>query len=515
MSKHYDAIIIGTGITGLFTALDINKRLNILVITKTSDDDGNSALAQGGIVSCINSKIHFEDTMKAGSFYNNEEALKVISENSKANIDKLIQHGVNFDRDGFGNLKLTREGGHSEITILYCKDKTGKEIIRALNDKVRKSSNITILENTQVIELFKKDEVIEGIVVLDENDDIKKYNTKVVVLATGGIGKIYKDTTNSEQITGDGIALGYNIGARVKDMEFIQFHPTAMYGNSYERRFLISEAVRGEGAFLRNINGERFMNKYHPMKDLAPRDIVSRSIFKELRITKSDFVYLDITHKDSTSIKTRFPNIYKYCLKTGLDITKDYIKVAPAEHYIMGGIETDLYGKTNVEGLYACGECACTGAHGANRLASNSLLEGIVFGEKVAQSINQLYLKQKSKENKSSSIKENEKLKIRTYDNYSANYIYENKLLNIENKLRETMTQNVSIVRKKQDLLNALQSIDELEQDLNDQKSLNKKYFELKNMIIVSRLITQAALKRTKSIGAHFFCEDDWSEENC
>lgn len=507
MSKYYDVIIIGTGIAGLFTSLNIDKNLNILVITKSSNDDGNSALAQGGIVSCINPKVHFEDTIKAGSFYNKEEAIKIISDNSKSNIDKLIEYGVNFDKDEFGNLKLTKEGGHRESTILYCKDVTGKEIIRVLNDKVKESTNITILEKTQVIELIKKDKAISSIVTLDVNNEIKTYNSKVVVMATGGVGRVYKDTTNSDQITGDGIALSYNIGASVKDMEFIQFHPTAMYDESYERRFLISEAVRGEGALLRNTNGEKFMHKYHDMKDLAPRDIVSRSIFKEMKATKSNFVYLDITHRDSKSIKERFPNIYEHCLSKDVDMAKDYIKVAPAEHYIMGGIETDLYGKTNIDGLYACGECACTGAHGANRLASNSLLEGIVFGERVAESINHSYLNQQ--------VKENEKLDIKTYEKYKVSYSNEYKFLNIENKLRETMTANVSIVRNKKGLLSSLQNIDELEKELSNEISLNKKYFELKNMIIVSKLIIQAALNRTESIGAHFICDDDWSETIC
>lgn len=522
MFKHYDAIIIGTGIAGLFTALNIDKKLNILMITKSSIDDGNSVLAQGGIVSCINPEIHFEDTMRAGSFYNKEKAIEVISKNSKANIEKLIEYGVNFDKDEFGNLKLTREGGHRERTILYSKDITGKEIIRALNNEVKKRKNICILEKTQSIKFLKNSETISGIITLDENNDIREYNSKVVVVATGGIGRIYKNTTNSDQMTGDGIALSYKAGAKIKDMEFVQFHPTAMYGETCERRFLISEAVRGEGALLKNTKDEKFMQKYHHMMDLAPRDIVSRSIFKEMKATKSNFVYLDITHKDLNFIKERFPNIYEHCLKNEIDMTKDYIKVAPAEHYIMGGIETDLHGKTNIDGLYACGECACTGAHGANRLASNSLLEGIVFGERVAKSINHRYLNQKEQELRENKYKikdditkENEKWDIEVYKEYKVKDNYQNKLLNIENRLREVMTLNVSIVRNKKELLNSLRKISELERVLNNEKSLNKKYFELKNMLIVSKLITQAALSREESIGAHFICEDDWSEMSC
>lgn len=513
MCKYYDVIVIGTGIAGLFTALSIDESLKVLMVTKSSLDNGNSTLAQGGIVSCINPKVHFEDTMKAGSFYNKEQAIRVIAKDSQKNIDRLIAYGVNFDRDEDGNLKLTREGGHRESTILYSKDITGKEIIRALNNEINKRENINILENTLAIELLKTNQVINGMVSLDKNRQVEKYTCKTLVLATGGVGRIYKNTTNADEITGDGIALAYKIGAKVKDMEFIQFHPTALYGDDYERRFLISEAVRGEGAILRNINGEAFMNKYHDMGDLAPRDVVARSIFKEMKITKSDFVYLDITHKDSNDTKERFPNIYKHCLSKGIDMTKEYIRVAPAEHYIMGGIETDLYGKTNIVGLYACGECACTGTHGANRLASNSLLEGIVFGGRVAKSINTEFLN-KAKEKKEIKIKSNDKqLECFYGDKIGSEYIH--KFQKIENELREAMTEDVSIVRNKQSLMSALGKINMLDNDLGNEKILNIKYFELKNMITVSKLIIKGALKRTESIGSHFIAENDWSEKDC
>ena len=513
MYKHYDVIIIGTGIAGLFTALNIDKRLNVLMVTKSSCDDGNSTLAQGGIVSCINPKVHFEDTMKAGSFYNKEEAIKVVAQDSQKNIDRLIEYGVNFDRDENGNLKLTREGGHRESTILYSKDITGKEIIRALNCEVNKRDNITILENTLAIELLRTSEKVNGFISLNKAGQIEKYISKVLIIATGGVGKVYKNTTNADEITGDGIALGYKIGVRVKDMEFIQFHPTALYGDDYERRFLISEAVRGEGGILKNIDGEAFMNKYHEMSDLAPRDIVARSIFKEMKATKSNFVYLDITHKDSNYIKERFPNIYEYCLSKGTDMTKDYIKVAPAEHYIMGGIETDLYGRTNIKGLYACGECACTGIHGANRLASNSLLEGIVFGERVAKSINTELINTVKKDKKLTVS--NEDSNQGCYKDYEENDDYMRMLLKIEDELRETMTLDVAIVRNKKDLTSALDKFNILDDRIRDKQILNIKYFELKNMITVSKLIIQAALKRTQSIGSHFIDENDWSENNC
>lgn len=499
MDKSYDVIIIGTGIAGLFTALNIDKRLKILLISKSSIDKTNSTLAQGGIVSCVSPEVHFKDTMRAGAFYNKEEVLRMVEKESSRNIETLIEYGVEFERDQDGNLKFTREGGHSENTILYSKDATGEEIIRVLNREVQKSTNIELLEDTTVIELIKHANIITGIMVLDKEENIKTYSSKNVVLATGGVGRIYKNTTNRSEITGDGIALAYEIGAIVKDMEFIQFHPTAMYSNDDSRRFLISEAVRGEGAILRNTKGQAFMNKYHELKDLAPRDIVSRSIVKEMQNTKSDFVYLDMTHKNSDYIKDRFPNIYKHCLTKGIDMTKQYIPISPAEHYVMGGITTDLDGKTNIDGLFACGECACTGLHGANRLASNSLLEGIVFGRRVAESINN----KKSKEFK-------DICKVQGIYHTEKNHRSKSELfLEIENTLRNTMTDYVSIVRNKKDLLKALDIVEKLSIKLDSNKAMNKRFFELRNMIKISKLIIESAIKREKSLGVHFIVQDD------
>ncbi|AFS77102.1 L-aspartate oxidase NadB [Gottschalkia acidurici 9a] len=499
--KNWDVIIIGTGISGLFTALNIDEKLKVLVITKTSIDRGNSTLAQGGIVSCINPKIHFEDTLRAGAYYNNQEVIKVVEEDSIENIEKLISYGVNFDKDENGNLRYTREGGHRDRTILYAKDITGKEIIRTLIRQVKNRKNISILEDTFIIKIIKENQSVSGVITLNKNNGIDICKSKLIVVSSGGIGQVYKNTTNLEEITGDGIAIAHESGARIKDMEFVQFHPTAMYEEDNNRRFLISEAVRGEGAILRNINGEAFMNKYHDMADLAPRDIVARSIFKEMESTKTSFVYLDITHKDSKYIKDRFPNIYQNCLDKDIDITKQYIPVAPAEHYIMGGIETDLQGRTNIEGLYACGECACTGLHGANRLASNSLLEGIVFGNRVAKDIN----------NNHDNIKDSKrKLNSQNDIDLTEEYMRHNNVNNkinykeIEKSLKYTMDKHVSIVRNKGGLLKAFNMVKELEELINKEKVLDKKYFELKNMISVSLLIIEGALGRSESLGAHF-----------
>ena len=499
--KNWDVIIIGTGISGLFTALNIDKKLKVLVITKTSIDRGNSTLAQGGIVSCINPKIHFEDTLRAGAYYNNHEAIKAVEEDSIENIEKLISYGVNFDKDENGNLRYTREGGHRDRTILYAKDITGKEIIGTLIQQVKNRKNISILEDTFVIQIIKENQSVSGVVTLNKNNEIDICKSKSVVVSSGGVGQVYKNTTNLEEITGDGIAIAHEAGARIKDMEFVQFHPTAMYGEDNNIRFLISEAVRGEGAILRNINGKAFMNKYHDMADLAPRDIVARSIFKEMECTKTSFVYIDITHKDSEYIKSRFPNIYQNCLDKDIDVTKQYIPVAPAEHYIMGGIETDLQGRTNIEGLYACGECACTGLHGANRLASNSLLEGIVFGNRVAKDINNNHGNIKDSKRKLNSL--NDIDLTEEYMRYShANNKIDYK--EIEKNLKCTMDKHVSIARNKGGLLKAFNTVKELEKLINQEKVLDKKYFELKNMIYVSLLIIEGALSRNESLGAHF-----------
>ena len=542
MDIYYDAIVIGTGIAGLFTALNIDQSQRVLLISKSQLDSGNSALAQGGIVSCKNKEVHFKDTVTAGCFYNDRDAVELIENYSHENIEKLIDYGVAFERDRLGNLKFTREGGHSEDTILYCKDTTGKEIIMCLINQALKRNNITLLEDTLVTEFILEHEQIIGISVLDSLEQMVTYYSNKVVIATGGVGMIYKNTTNSVESTGDGIALAKNVGATVIDMEFIQFHPTAMYGDDYEKRFLISEAVRGEGGILRNIYGEEFMNSYHELGDLAPRDIVARGIFEELQKTDSEFVFLDITHVDSSYVKSRFPNIYEKCLDVGVDITKDLIRVAPAEHYIMGGIKTDLDGKTSIEGLYACGECACTGVHGANRLASNSLLEGIVFGGQIAKKINKIYKTKKDQDNfklhnNDHIIKDNNTLEnsiiVKKNNGYKNKNKYQNNTNNIDNKnsnnrmmdriqidnlleiehaLRDTMTRNVSIIRTETDLSRALKIIQQLEMKLSEYNT-SKKLLELKNMISVSKLIVLAALNRKESIGTHFIIKQNKDED--
>ncbi|MEG0371584.1 MAG: L-aspartate oxidase, partial [Clostridium sp.] len=491
-NNYYDVIIVGTGISGLFTALNIDSDKRVLMISKGEIGQGSSELAQGGIVSCINKEQHLIDTINAGNNYNDRAAVKTLGDESEENIKKLINLGVEFDKDSDGELCYTLEGGHSIATILHCKDITGKKIIDVLKRRVIESENIFLRGNTYVADIICEGD-IKKIVALDHN--INYFYSESVVIATGGVGQIYNNTTNSGDITGDGIAIASRMGLDICDMEFIQFHPTAMYEEGNNRKFLISEALRGEGGILRNINGERFMEKYHHMKELAPRDIVSRAIFTELSKSNSKYVYLDITHRDKEFLKMRFPNIYEKCLNKGIDISKDYIRVAPAQHYIMGGIKTDIRGKTKIPGIFACGECARTGVHGANRLASNSLLEGIVFGKIIAGEIN------KDKAMKDINITYND---VGIYKNITNNKNENEKYQEIRECLRETMEKYVSVIRSEDSLNKALLIIDKLKNELVNNFYVSKDYFETLNIVTIGELIVNASIKRKESLGAYY-----------
>ncbi|KMT20913.1 L-aspartate oxidase [Clostridium cylindrosporum] len=491
----YDVIIIGTGISGLFTALNIDKRKNILMLTKKALGSGSSELAQGGIVSCIDKDSHYKDTLIAGSYYNEKDAIITLQDESEDSINKLIELGVDFDKDESGNFLYTKEGGHSNARILHHKDATGKEIIRALTDKVRERKNIKVLENTSVIDILSKKEINA---VISIGDSLKIFYAKSVVIATGGIGQVYKNTTNPLDITGDGIAIASRAGINICDMEFVQFHPTGMYSVDEERRTLISEAVRGEGAVLRNIKGERFMEKYHEMKELAPRDIVSISIFKELIETNSDYIFLDVTHLDKDFIKNRFPNIYEKCLSLGIDISKDYVKVSPTQHYLMGGIETNLNGRTNLNGIFACGECARTGVHGANRLASNSLLEGIVFANRISREINSISFSE------ASISKEDLEKDLKLYKGKFNNFNCILDLDDIKDNIKEIMEKYVGVIKNDENLTRSLDTINKIKQSLENNLKLSKDYFEVINIVTVSKLIIEGAIKRKENIGAHF-----------
>lgn len=498
---YCDVLVLGSGIAGLSTALNIAQQYKVIIISKSMLDQSNSSLAQGGIAACIHPEddfaLHIEDTLRAGAYYNKLEATEILIQEAPENIQKLLVYGANLDRDEKGQLKVTREGGHSRRRILHAKDATGREVVRALGKAIKERANILLKEHVFAIDILTVKDTATGIVAIDEDGEKVIYQSKAVVVATGGIGQLYKNTTNAAIATGDGIAMAYRAGAYIRDMEFIQFHPTALYSDQPGQRFLISEAIRGEGGVLRNNKGQAFMHKYHEMKDLAPRDIVARSIFTEMIKTNMHHVYLDITHKPASFIIERFPTIYERCLEEGIDMTKQWIPVAPTEHYMMGGIVTDVNGQTNIRGLYACGECACTGVHGANRLASNSLLEGMVFGNRAAQSINGYIRKAQIKGGYIRSIAKghNENSIPISVDAF-------------KEELHNIMEQSVSIVRSEKDLKKACKEIEILGHSLSWENQNPIQYYEAINMYTVALLIIKGALKRKESLGAHYRAED-------
>ena len=514
--QSYDVVIVGTGIAGLYTALSIESTKNILLISKGEIEDSASNLAQAGISACKDPDVHYKDTMKAGAYYNNPDSVKILSSEAEKNINNLINLGVNFDRDEKGQLSLTIEGGHSGKNVLHYRDETGKEIIRSLRKQVTKRKNIQVLTKTFVVDIIKENNLAKGVTILWGENQERTIDAQIVVLATGGVGELYGKTSNPSITTGDGIAMAHRAGVKIIDMEFIQFHPTAFYSKDNHKRLLISEAVRGEGGVLKNLSHQSFMKKYDHRAELAPRDIVARAIFKEMKETHSNFVYLDITHMDDRFIQNRFPMIYEKCLKNGIDITKTPIPVAPAAHYIMGGILTDYNGRTDINGLYACGECACTKVHGANRLASNSLLEGVVFGQRVATHINKSYSKSlNSNENREEIIsyinKNKEEKGLSAQEEKNANRTSE-KIKNLREELKVIMDQYASIVRNQEELLKALKGIEKIHHDLRLllkstlTLSIEDKIacYEVENMLTVSRLTVKAALTRDESIGAHY-----------
>lgn len=379
-----DVIIVGTGAAGLFSALQIDKNKSVLMITKDEATNSDSYLAQGGISTLKTPDdydAYFEDTMRAGCYENNKESVKVMIESSPVIIEDLVDYGVEFDKEG-EHYSYTREGAHSTFRILHHKDVTGKEITSKLLDQARKRENIDILEYTTMLDLICHENQCHGIVVKKKDNTIETIYAKTVVLATGGLGGLFEHSTNFRHITGDALALALKHHIEIENINYIQIHPTTLYTNKPGRSFLISESVRGEGAYLYNKNGERFVD------ELLPRDVVSTVIREQMAKDHSDYVYLSVTHLDGNEVKERFPNIYERCLEEGYDITKEYIPVTPAQHYHMGGIKVNLLSQTSMRNLYAVGEASCNGVHGANRLASNSLLESLVFAKRAANRIN-------------------------------------------------------------------------------------------------------------------------------
>ena len=383
MDNNFDVIIVGTGAAGLFAGLCLPVNLNVLMITKDKMENSYSYLAQGGICtlkSADDFDAFYQDTLKAGRNENNPESVRIMIQQSPQIMKDLMDYGVKFDRDSEGNLAYTREGAHSEFRILHHQDVTGKEITSKLIRQVKLRNNITVIEDATMLDIISENNKVSGI-IMENNSDIVQINAKVVILATGGIGGLFKHSTNFRHITGDSFAIALRNNIQLENINYIQIHPTTLYTTKPGRSFLISESVRGEGAYLLNCKMERFVN------ELLPRDIVSNAIKNEMDKYNMPYVYLSVMHMDHQQIQTRFPHIYDRCLKEGYDMYKEPIPVVPAQHYLMGGIKSDTFGKTSMKNLYAVGETACNGVHGANRLASNSLLESLVFAKRAARVI--------------------------------------------------------------------------------------------------------------------------------
>ncbi len=384
-----DFLVIGAGVAGLRAAIELAQAGKVLVVAKESLRESSSEYAQGGIAVALGDddeiELHEHDTIYAGDGLCDPEAVRTLVEEGPPAIQQLIDWGAEFDRDG-GRLAFTREGAHSRNRILHAHgDSTGREIARTLYQKAASLPNVTFRSYAATTDLLLCDSGAAGARVFDStHQSTEDIRSGAVLLATGGLGCVFLNTTNPEVATGDGVAMAYRAGAVISDIEFVQFHPTALHVEGAPR-FLLSEALRGEGAWLRNSAGERFMERYHPLKELAPRDVVARAIVREMTRTGAPHVFLDLTHRESGFVRTRFPRIYETCLHYGIDLERDPAPVAPAAHYAMGGIRTDLDGRTNIPHLFAAGEVACTGVHGANRLASNSLLEGVVFGARAGR----------------------------------------------------------------------------------------------------------------------------------
>lgn len=491
---HTNFLVIGSGISGLNFALNAAKKGKVTIVTKKKIVDSSTNFAQGGIAAVLDKadhyKEHIQDTLEAGCYHNNKKAVEFMVKNAADAIYHLIDLGVEFEK-AEGKLKLAKEGGHHQRRIAYVGDYTGKEIERILIKRVKEHPNIKILENTFAIDLIIKQKVCYGCSFLIRNKRIENIFADQVIIATGGIGQLFSNTTNPNISTGDGIAMGTAAGLKTRDLEFIQFHPTALAKN-ISPKFLISETVRGEGAKLINSQGKRFMENRHPLKDLAPRDIVAREIYKEL---KDGPVYLDIRHQKKTFLAKRFPQIYKKLKELHYYMEKDLIPITPAAHYICGGIITNLHGQTGIKNLFAFGEAAATGVHGANRLASNSLLEALVFSNQIIQKL--------KIQNTHSQIRM--KLKLKSQKIISLSNPQTKLAKNLRKEIQKTMWKYAGIVRNLKFIKKeGIPKIKLIKNRLAKIKGLNQQIAEVKNMAQVSLLILRAAYKRKKSLGCHF-----------
>ncbi len=513
MTYEYDYLVIGSGIAGMSFALKVAGTGKVALICKTTLEEANTYLAQGGVASVTNLEVdnfdkHIEDTMIAGDWLSDREAVEKVVKGAPQQINELINWGVDFDKNDDGNFDLHREGGHSEFRILHHKDNTGAEIQDSLINAVKNNPNIDIFENHFAIEIITQhhlgkivtrrtpDITCYGAYVLNKNGNVDKFLAKITLMATGGVGAVYTTTTNPLVATGDGIAMVYRAKGTVKDMEFIQFHPTALYHPGDRPSFLITEAMRGYGAVLRNLKGEEFMHKYDPRLSLAPRDIVARAIDSEMKLSGDDHVYLDVTHKDAEETKHHFPNIYKKCLSLGIDITKDYIPVAPAAHYLCGGIKVDMNAESSIKRLYAVGECSCTGLHGGNRLASNSLIEAVVYADAAAKHAVE--------------AKEHYAFRTDVPDWNDEGTRHPEEMVLITQSIKEVgqiMSAYVGIVRSDLRLKRAWNRLDILYEEterLFKCSKASREICELRNIINVGYLIMRQAMERKESRGLHY-----------
>jgi len=501
-----DFLVIGSGIAGLWFAYKVSDAGKACVLTKKEDTESNTNYAQGGIAASFGTddspQTHVKDTIRSGRGLAKPEIVEMVCYEGPVLVQELFETGIRFttyyNSAGAKHFDLGKEGGHTRARIVHAQDYTGREIenglLHAQKDKCRFFEHYIVYD----LILNNKRECIGAKAIDTKTGDLYDFHSNIVVLATGGIGQVYLHTTNPPIATGDGIAIAYNAGAKIANMEFIQFHPTALYGKKINNRyFLISEAVRGEGGLLRTQDGKTFMEKYHELGCLAPRDVVARAIDSELKKTNQDYVLLDVTHLDPEKIKARFPNIYNTCLSLGLDITKELIPVVPAAHYVCGGISINSWGETDILNLFAIGECACSGLHGANRLASNSLLEALVFAERAA-------IKAKS------SIRTNSSVKYPSSDSFEVSLNDNIRALELTNKLRKVMWDGAGIVRSIQRLQNAFEQIQNISLDSKQLYPVSSSVIELKNMVTVALLIVKSAMLRKESRGLHY--NEDYPE---
>jgi len=513
MTRKYDFLVIGSGIAGISFALKAAKLGKVALLCKTTLSESNTSFAQGGIASVMykpdNFNKHIEDTLISGDGHCDIKAVEKVIHEAPLQIEELIHWGVDFDQNEEGLFDLHREGGHSEHRILHHKDNTGYEIQESLIQQLKSHPNIEVFEHYFAIEILTQHHLGEivthhtpdiecyGAYVLNQqSNNIHTFLAKITMLATGGIGSVYSTTTNPEIATGDGIAMVHRARGIIKDMEFVQFHPTALYHPGERPTFLISEAIRGYGAVLRTQDGKEFMHKYDERGSLAPRDITARAIDNEMKMRGHNFVYLDVTQKDAEETKMHFPNIYKKCLELGIDITSDFIPVSPCQHYLCGGIKVDLNGRSSINRLYAAGECSCTGLHGANRLASNSLIEAIVYAEAAVKDASRL-------------------INSLTFNEFIPNWNDEGTSLPEEmvlitqsfREVEQIMSTYVGIVRSNLRLVRAMNRLEILYREtehLFEKSVVSREICELRNVISVAYLIIKQALMRKESRGLHY-----------